>query len=263
MFKAPVQEHNKIYLGPYDDYTFEPANKQKHYKVDPVSIFDYDPVEVGVESLSLNEKVRGNVKKNPVIVEGYGKVDHYAKRNRNGTDVDNSNRVVPGQPDQIKSTNADGSNTIMTPEEILKYQQMGLSCNDAYTPVQIVKNGKPVVWQSPSGGPAPSTSAVNNLISGVKGACDNIRAPQDWKSFQRNDQEKKNLAFSAVPFESWTVNKVQAKQPSSIKFDPSAPYRPAQLDIIGVLPGGAQPTSNVTSYKTFNRSAKPFGPQQS
>ena len=100
-----MQEHNKIYLGPYDDYTFEPANKQKHYKVDPVSIFDYDPVEVGVESLSLNEKVRGNVKKNPVVVEGYGKVDHYAKRNRNGTDVDNSNRVVPGQPDQIKDGN--------------------------------------------------------------------------------------------------------------------------------------------------------------
>jgi len=264
MFKAPVQETNKIYLGPYDEYTFEPANKAKPYKVDPVSIFDYDPVEVGVESLSLNEKVRGNVRKNPVVVEGFGKVDHYAKRGKHGHEVDNSNRVVPGQPDQIKATNADGSNSIMTPEDMLKYQQT-LSCNGAYnTPVQIVKNGKPVVWQAPPAcNPTPATSAVNNLITGVKGACDNIRAPQDWKSFQRNDEEKKNLAFSAVPFESWSVGKIQAKQPSSIKFDPSAPYRPAQIDFSGVLPAGAQPTTNITSYKTFNRAAKPFGPQQS
>lgn len=254
---------NKIYDGPFDDRTFQPANKTGTYKHEPVSIFDYDPMEVGVESLSLHERTRDNVRKNPVVVEGFGKIDYYKKKERPG-DVDNSNRVVPGDPNSIKSQTSDQQNTIMTPEDALRYSgPLQSESGEMNSAQQIVMNGKPMVWRQSGGVLAPttvaSTNAVNNVISSVKDNCDNVRAPQDWKAFQRSAEEQKNLASSAIPFEPWNANKV-ASAAGLQKFDPSKPYRPAQVDFnIGALPEPVQQAVAHKEGKTFNRTAKPFG----
>lgn len=248
---------NKIYDGEFRDDTFTPANKIERYSNEPVSIFDYDPSEVGVESLSLHDRTKKNIRSNPVVVEGFGKVDMYKNR-PSKSDVDNSNRVVPGDPNSIKSKFANNENSILTPEEQLRYSAPLESTSSQYnTAQQIVMNGKPIVWQ---GGKVGSDQAqakkVNNIIAGVRENCDKVRAPHEWKSFERTQEENKNLVTSAVPFEPWNANKM-ASMAGIQKFDPSQPYRPAQIDMSMGAPEFIQaPQAN---FKTFNRTARPFG----
>lgn len=103
-----TKKENKIFDGKFDDYSFTPEknNRTERYSNDPCSIFEYDPAEVKVESLSLHEsqqaKMKKNVRGNARVVEGFGKIDYYKKLEQSKPPlVDNSNRIVHGDPSAI------------------------------------------------------------------------------------------------------------------------------------------------------------------
>ena len=91
-----------------------------------------------------------------------------------------------------------------------------------------------------------NSEIVNNIINGIEANVADIRAPNAPKSFNRNEFQSKQLAFSAVPFEPWTVD--------GGSFDSSKPYHPL---LLGSLK--KEPAHETRVYKNFNRSAKGFG----
>lgn len=243
--------HNKIFDGPYDDSSFKHSSQKPGYKINPASVFEHDPAELGVESLSLHESTKRNSKGNPVVVEGYGKINYKEmKAKPEGNQVEDSNRIVPGHPGLIKSTGTEVRNSVMDVDDI-QYNKPSVADSQHSSAEEILRRGQPMVFTSSRGrSSAASTSAVDKLMKGVKQSCDNVRAPQDWKSFQRSNEEYKAIATSAIPFEAWHA------KPNEEKFDPAKPYRPKQMDFSQPDPMLPVPKAH---FRDFNRSAKCFG----
>jgi hypothetical protein len=242
---------NKIFDGADYDTSFKPSSRVDPYKIEPASIFEHDPMEVGVESLSLHDTTRKNIKGNPSVVEGYGKID-YKKlaQTPKGTQVEDSNRTVPGHPELIKSSGLT-STSIMDPETELIFNKPSASDSNQSSAEEILRRAKPMVFRGGSNrSQAASSSVVDKLIVNVKESCDNVRAPQDWKSFERNEQERHALAQSAIPFEPWASEKIE-----NFSFDPNAPYRPKQID----FSAESELPAPKMKYSSFNRTAKCFG----
>jgi hypothetical protein len=246
-----------IFGGQYDEYSFKPSSRVDSYKIEPASIFEHDPVEVGVESLSLHESTKKNKRGNPEIVEGYGKIDYRKiSQTPRGTVVEDSNRKVEGHPELIKSSGLT-STSIMDPEHELVFQKSSIADSTFSSASEIMKRGNPIVWKNPvqKGRSQASSTVVDNMMTNVKQSCDNVRAPQDWKSFQRSAEEKQALAQAPIPFEPFSAAKMD-----NFTFDPTQPYRPKQLDFDGPDENGQvlAPLPNM-NLKSFNRTAKCFG----
>lgn len=247
-----MPKQNKIFDGSYDQYSFKPSNKQERYSNEPCSIFEFDPQEVKVESLSLHERTQKNVRGNPRVVEGYGKIDYYKKLEQKKPPlVDNSNRIVDGDPNAIKTYNTNHKTGVMTSADIrFSGAPSSGSVSSAH---QIVMNGTPMVWKVSGSGVCPTamaqTKSVNEAMQNIQESCDQVRAPQGFQSFSRNDEEQHNLTTSAIPFEPWKKTQVE-------KFNPDMPYRPIKIDNVAMnLPAPAP----APQYKSFNRAARPFG----
>jgi len=206
---------------------------------------------------------------NPTVCEGYGKVNHYPVQNLKDI-VPNSNRIIPGHPELLRSTTCNQKGTVMEPNTDINFKAEGAlreilfsnekfeipetdsksQCdsgyhNDAY---KIVSHGKPMVYTDGKKEREVTTNSeiVNNIINGIEANIADIRAPNAPKSFSRNDFQSKQLAFSAVPFEPWTVE--------GRDFDPSKPYHPL---LLGGLKKEQAGEGRV--YKSFNRCARGFG----
>jgi hypothetical protein len=249
---------NKIFDGKFDNYSFKPGNKQERYSNEPCSIFEYDPDEVKVESLSLHERTKKNVRGNPRVVEGYGKVDYYKKlEQKKPPVVDNSNRIVDGDPDAIKYTTSNQKCGVMTSADI-RYSNCP-STSSFNTAHETVMNGTPMVWKVSGSGVSPTaaahTKSVNNTMLNVQENCDGVRAPQGFQQFTRNNEEQHNLTTSAIPFEPWNADKM-GRAAGVEKFDPNQPYRPAKVNGMEMTMPAPAP---VPQYKSFNRAARPFG----
>lgn len=123
-----MMQHSKIWDGEFDDYKFEPANKIERYQCSPRSIYDYDPLADGIESISLTESMIRNKHKvprgNPTVCEGYGKVNHYPVQNLKDR-VPNSNRIVPGHPELLRSTTCQKKGAIMDPSMDINFKAEG------------------------------------------------------------------------------------------------------------------------------------------
>jgi len=271
------------------------ASSVQHFKISPKSILDIDPIKDGYESQSLSKYVKDNNKKggNPVVCEGYGTRNMYPKR-LNPDAVPDSNRVVPGMPNCIKSKGVDDGHvyvrdTLMVTDSDLKYNEANVT--NQYTDAQqIVMNGRPITWSTsstvqsgrsnlnsiaqsasgqdkydPSAGYESSKERVNKLIDTVNDAVSNIKGPTEVRPFDRNQAETKNLAFSAVPFQPWAASKIMPLA----EFDPRKPYVPMKVDLKhsstsqskSIIEDHAVLNNPIVNkrYKNFNRTARGFG----
>jgi len=280
-----------------DSHTTFSALNVHHFKISPKSILDIDPMKDGVESLSLSQYVandkKGKKPANPVVVEGFGKRNMYPKR-EDYNNIPDSNRIVPGMPNCIKSKGVHeeqvySKDTLIVTDNDLKFnetQNQGPQYTDAQ---QIVMNGRPITWSTsstatgrsnlnsieqsapgqekydPASGYESTKDRVNKLMETVNMAVSNVRAPTENQAFARSDTETRNLAFSAVPFQPWVASKIMP----AAKFDPKKPYIPMQIDfkndsstrnksIIEDHSVLNNPIVNI-QYKNFNRTAQGFG----
>jgi len=252
-----TKKDNKIFDGEFDDYSFKPEknNRTERYSNEPCSIFEYDPAEVKVESLSLHEsqqaKMKRNVRGNARVVEGYGKIDYYKKLEQSKPPlVDNSNRIVQGDPSAIKCSGTGSNKTgVMTSADI-RYSNAPRT-SESNTALETMMHGSPMVWKVSGSGVCPTAAAnrsVNSCMQGLQESCDNMRAPQGFQNFERTSEQQHNLTTTAIPFEAWNAK--------DKKFDPEMPYRPTSaLDAVKNLP----PVTPAVQYKSFNRAARPFG----
>lgn len=252
-----MPKQNKIYDGQFKQDSFRSlSNKRERYSNDPCSIFEYDPVEVKVESLSLHERTQKNVRGNPRVVEGYGKIDYYKKLEQKKPPlVDNFNRIVDGDPNLQNAIKCQTG--VMTSADI-RYSNAP-SISESNSAHQIVMNGTPMVWKVSGSGVCPTAAAqnrsVNSCMQSLQENCDNVRAPQGFQNFQRTDEQQHNLTTTAIPFEPWNADKM-GKAEGVEKFDPAKPYRPIKVDsVVRNLPTPTPPPQ----YKSFNRAARPFG----
>jgi len=251
-----MPKQNKIFDGQFDSYSFKPSSKQEKYKNEPCSIFEFDPAEVKVESLSLHERTQKNVRGNPRVVEGYGKIDYYKKLEQAKPPlVDNSNRIVDGDP--ILDNAIKCQTGVMTSADI-RYSNAP-SVSESYSALQTLANGTPMVWKVSGSGVCPTTAAqnrsVNSCMQHVQENCDNVRAPQGFQNFQRSEEQQHNLTTTAIPFEPWNADKME-KSAGVQKFDPEKPYRPMK---VGGLEMDLPAPAPAPVYKSFNRAARPFG----
>lgn len=280
------------------------SSKVESFKISPRSVMNFDPLTDGYESESLatmdarksqkNGNGKGNKKPaNPVVVEGYGKRNLFPKSKKKD-EVPNSNRVVPGMPNAIKSQGADHINGMIITDTDIRFDSAATDPNSGYTTAQqIVKAGRPVTWSMSTSSQIQSLRAsvsasvtnefeaqakydpndrsgyetsrrrVNNIIEGVSQAVDNIKAPTEAKHFDRNAEETRNLAFSAVPFLPWEASKILPID----KFDANNPYVPTKLNFNSPVAKESivddhavlQNPALTKKFKNFNRTACGFG----
>lgn len=260
-----TKKDNKIFDGKFDDYSFKPEknNRTERYSNEPCSIFEYDPAEVKVESLSLHEsqqaKMKKNVRGNARVVEGFGKIDYYKKLEQSKPPlVSNSNRIVNGDPSAIKcsGTGINSNKTgVMTSADI-RYSNAPRT-SESNTALETMMHGSPMVWKVSGSGVCPTAAAqnrsVNSCMQGLQENCDNMRAPQGFQNFERTSEQQHNLTTTAIPFEPWNADKMGVQ-----KFDPEMPYRPSSALLDNAIKN-LPPVTPAVQYKSFNRAARPFG----
>jgi len=273
------------------------SSKVESFKISPRSVMNFDPMTDGYESESLAPMVKksshGKKPANPVVVEGYGKRDLFPKSKKKAS-VPDSNRVVPGMPNAIKSKGADQQDGMIITDTDIRFDNQPVDPTSAYTSAQqIVMAGRPVTWSMSTSsqiqslresanhsvsndfeaqakydpndrsGYETSRRRVNNIIEGVSQAVDNIKAPTEAKHFDRNAEETRNLAFSAVPFLPWEASKILPIE----KFDANNPYVPTKLNFNSPVAKESivddhavlQNPALTRKFKNFNRTACGFG----
>jgi len=244
---------------------------------------------------------------NPVICEGYGKRNCFPKKKDDKDKVPDSNRVVPGMPNAIKSKGGDGKGSLLITDNDLRFDNSTNPASQYTTAQQIVMAGRPVTWSMSSSSQTAvrsnlteqsaiasgrsinpsittdvdfdgykydpnnasrndtSKNRVNKLLTGVNDAVQGVKAPVEAQQFERNAEETRNLAFSAVPFLPWEASKIMPID----RFDGSKPYVPTKVD--SILTNDIQKASIVDDhsvlqnpainkqFKNFNRTACGFG----
>jgi hypothetical protein len=251
--------------------SFTPSGAVESFKISPRSVFDHDPMNDGYESFSLSQSqyLKDNDnnggsngrKGNPYVVEGFGKRVMYKPNIEEEDLVPNSNRVVPGMPNAIRTLDGEHAAGMIITDADIRFKTAKNNGDDEEDPIQVVSRGRPVLFsqsiaastQSSRRGtrtqldsqfteksfnydPSAEDAKVhhditnkrcNDLMRAVTNACDNIKAPVEAKAFQRNEKETRNLAFAAVPFMPWQASKME---PCDVQFDPSQPYVPKKVD---------------------------------
>lgn len=286
---------NKVVKSKHVGSEVTRSTKVASFKISPKSVLNHDPLKDGYESESLRTRCAKSGKKpsNPVVVEGFGKRNMFPKKvEKKG--VPDSNRVVPGMPNAIKSKGTDQIGQLLITDIDIKFKSTALNEDSQYTSAQqIVMAGRPVAWSMTSSaitstinsvnpsisqepdqqgrydptdksGHETSRKRVNNIIQGVSDAVMDIKAPTEAQYFNRSADETRNLAFSAVPYLPWEASKIMPID----KFDPHQPYMPAKVNLLHEQVSKESIVDNHCvlqnpalnrKYKDFNRTACGFG----
>merc|ERR1712088_341908 len=168
-----------------------------------------------------------------------------------------SNPVVPGMPNAIKSKGGHDhqqGGMIITDTDI-RFDNQPVDPTSGYTSAQqVVMAGRPVTWSM------STSSQIQSLRESVNHSVSN---EFEAKAFDRNAEETRNLAFSAVPFLPWEASKILPIE----KFDANDVYVPTKLNFNSPVAKESivddhavlQNPALTRKFKNFNRTACGFG----